>query len=216
MNTTNITFAYARVSSKDQNLSRQLERFRELGIDDRCIFQDKQSGKDFNRSGYQALLSMLREGDVVYVMSIDRLGRNYNEIRQEWERITKEKKADIVVLDMPLLDTREKKDLTGTFVADLVLQILSYVSAKERENIKTRQAEGIAIAKAEGKYKGRPPIQPDKEKFEKLYQEVFIEETRTAVSAMAEMGVKATTFYKWKTQYDTKTGWWKPAENDQK
>ena len=216
MNINNLTFAYARVSSKDQNLSRQLERFRELGIDDRCIFQDKQSGKDFNRSGYQALLSMLREGDVVYVTSIDRLGRNYNEIRQEWERITKEKKADIVVLDMPLLDTREKTDLTGTFVADLVLQILSYVSAKERENIKTRQAEGIAIAKAEGKYKGRPPIQPDKEKFEKLYQEVFMETTRTAVSAMAELGVKPNTFYTWKKQYETKTGWWKPAENDPK
>jgi len=216
MNINNLTFAYARVSSKDQNLSRQLERFRELGIDDRCIFQDKQSGKDFNRSGYQALLSMLREGDVVYVMSIDRLGRNYNEIRQEWERITKEKKADIVVLDMPLLDTREKKDLTGTFVADLVLQILSYVSAKERENIKTRQAEGIAIAKAEGKFKGRKPIEPDKEMFEKLYQEVFCEETRTAVSAMKEMGVKPGTFYNWKKQYETKTGRWKPTENNQK
>ena len=216
MNTNSMTFAYARVSSKDQNLSRQLERFRELGIDDRCIFQDKQSGKDFNRSGYQALLSMLREGDVVYVMSIDRLGRNYNEIRQEWERITKEKKADIVVLDMPLLDTREKKDLTGTFVADLVLQILSYVSAKERENIKARQAEGIAIAKAEGKYKGRPAIVPDKELFERLYKEVFYDETRTSRSAMAEMGVKPGTYYKWNNQYDTKTGWWKPGKNDPK
>lgn len=144
---------YVRVSTKEQNEARQIQSMQEQGVEK--IFLDKQSGKDFERPEYQKMYSELQEGDVVVLHSLDRLGRNYDAIIEEWHNITKVKKADIVVLDMPLLDTTTRgSDLTGKFVSDLVLQILSYVAANERDNIKKRQAEGIAIAKAEGKYKG--------------------------------------------------------------
>lgn len=151
-----ITYGYVRVSSKEQNTDRQLIALREAGIPLSSIYTDKISGKDFERPEYRKLIRKLHEGDTVMVLSIDRLGRNYDEIIEQWRVITKEKQADIVVLDMPLLDTRQKnKDLTGTFIADLVLQILSYVAQTERENIHKRQAEGIAAAKDKGVRFGR-------------------------------------------------------------
>lgn len=203
----NIQVGYIRVSAKDQNESRQIEKMKELGIDDRYIFIDKESGKDFNREQYQAMVSMLREDDLVYVTSIDRLGRNYNEILSQWSIITKEKLANIVVLDMPLLDTRNDKDLTGTLISDIVLQLLSYVAQKERENIKFRQAEGIAIAKAKGVYTGRKPIAVNKEEFEKVYGEVVRGE-RTNRYAMKKLGLKPNTYYKFVKEFNTRTGTW--------
>ncbi|MEH7346087.1 recombinase family protein [Bacillus sp. JJ1532] len=152
------TFAYIRVSSKDQNVNRQLNEMLELGINERDIYIDKESGKDFNRTKYQALKESLREGDLLYIKSIDRFGRNSKEIKREWEDITHNIKADIKVLDMPLLDTTQYKDKLGTFVSDLVLQVLSFVAEREREEINKRQKEGIAIAKAQGKHLGRPVI----------------------------------------------------------
>ncbi len=204
---TNITFGYIRVSSKDQNEARQMEKMLELGIDERHIFVDKESGKDFDREKYQAMVAMLREGDLIYIPSIDRLGRNYNEILAQWSIITKEKGADIVVLDMPLLDTRKDRDLTGTLISDIVLQLLSYVAQKERENIRQRQAEGIAIAKANGVYKGRKPIEIDKAAFESIYAEVLRGE-RTNNYAMQKLGLKRNTYYKAVHEYKTKTGAW--------
>lgn len=156
---------YIRVSSKDQNEVRQISSMEDEKVDK--IYMDKQSGKDFERVEYQKMLSELKEGDVLILHSLDRLGRNYDAIIEEWHRITKEIKADIKVLDMPLLDTTQKNnDLTGKFLADMVLQILSYVAAIERDNIRKRQAEGIAVAKAQGKYKGRVKKEVDKELFE--------------------------------------------------
>lgn len=203
----NISFGYIRVSTKDQNEARQVEKMKELGVDERHIFTDKESGKDFNREQYQAMVTMLRKGDLVYVSSIDRLGRNYNEILNQWSIITREKEADIVVLDMPLLDTRNDRDLTGTLISDIVLQLLSYVAQKERESIKTRQAEGIAIAKARGVYQGRKPIEVDKAAFESVYSEVIRGE-RTNKYAMQKLGLKTNTYYKAVTEYKTKTGRW--------
>ena len=201
----NITFGYIRVSSEDQNEERQLKQMRELGIDERHIFIDKKSGKDFDRVQYQAMLAMLREGDLVYIPSLDRLGRNYKEMGEQWKLITEEKKADIVVLDMDILDTRKQNDLTGTLITDIVFRLLSYVAEKERNNIRTRQAEGIAIAKEQGKYKGRKPKDIDVEKFEKLYGEVKRKE-RTATFAMKQLGVKRTTWYVLVNEYETRTG----------
>lgn len=205
--TNNISFGYIRVSTKDQNEARQVEKMKELGIGERYIFIDKESGKDFNREQYKAMIAMLREGDIVYVTSIDRLGRNYTEIINQWNLITKEKKADIVVLDLPLLDTRNDRDLTGTLISDIVLQLLSYVAQKERENIRKRQAEGIAIAKAQGKYLGRKPITVDKEAFESLYAEVVRGE-RTNRYVMQKLGLKPNTYYRLVNEYKTKTGQW--------
>ena len=149
---------YARISSRDQNESRQLVALQEFGVQDGNIFLDKLSGKDFERPAYRRLLKKLKPGDTLITKSIDRLGRNYDEILEQWRIITKEKQAAIVVLDIPLLDTRQKgRDLTGTFIADLVLQILSYVAQTEREMIHQRQAEGIAAAKGRGVKFGRPP-----------------------------------------------------------
>ncbi len=150
------SYGYVRVSSTDQNEDRQLIALAEAGIANRRIYKDKQSGKDFQRPSYQKLVGKLRRGDVLYVLSIDRLGRNYEEIQMQWRFLTKEIGADICVLDMPLLDTRNGKDLMGTFIADLVLQILSFVAETERANIKKRQAEGIAAAKEKGVRFGRP------------------------------------------------------------
>ena len=202
-----IRFGYIRVSSKDQNEARQIEKMKELGIDERHIFIDKESGKNFNREQYQALIAMLRDGDTVYVSSIDRLGRNYNEILEQWTTITKKKKADIVVLDMPILDTRNDRDLTGVLISDIVLQLLSYVAQKERENIRTRQAEGIANAKANGVYKGRKPIEIDKDKFELVYGEVIRGE-RTNKYAMQKLGLKPNTYYRFVNEFKTRTGLW--------
>lgn len=151
-----MTYGYIRVSTRDQNEDRQLDALRGLGIPRSRLYLDKQSGKDFQRPQYQRLLRHLHSGDVLYLASIDRLGRNYEEIQIQWRVLTKEKGVDIVVLDMPLLDTRQGKDLMGAFIADLVLQILSFVAQNERENIRKRQAEGIAAAKARGVCFGRP------------------------------------------------------------
>lgn len=205
--TNNITFGYIRVSSKDQNEARQIEKMQELGIDERHIFIDKKSGKDFDREQYKAMVTMMREGDTLYISSIDRLGRDYKEILEQWRIITKEKNADIVVLDMPLLDTRKDKDLTGVLISDIVLQLLSYVAEKERANIRARQAEGIAIAKAKGVYKGRKPIEVDKAKFEQVYGEVMRGE-RTNRYAMQKLGLKPNTYYRIVDAYKTKTGLW--------
>jgi len=168
-----MNYGYIRVSAKDQNEARQLAVLETLDIPPSNLYIDKQSGKDFKRPAYRRMLKRLRAGDVLYILSIDRLGRNYDEILEQWHMIVKKKQADIVVLDFPLLDTRsrmEGQDLTGRFVADLVLQILAYVAQKERENIKTRQAEGIAAAKKRGVKWGtkRKSFPPD---FDKLFRQ---------------------------------------------
>lgn len=151
-------YGYVRVSSKDQNEDRQMIEMERLGIDKKNVFMDKQSGKDFNRPEYQKMLSQLKSGDLVYVLSIDRLGRNYEDILDQWKLLTKDIGVDVVVIDMPLLDTRKGKDLLGTFIADLVLQVLSFVAQNERENIRKRQEEGIRAAKLRGVEFGRPVI----------------------------------------------------------
>lgn len=150
------TYGYIRVSSTDQNEDRQLIAMNELSIPKTQLFIDKQSGKNFNRPAYQRLIKKLKSGDLLYILSIDRLGRNYEEIQNQWRIFIKDKGVDIAVIDMPLLDTRNGKDLMGTFIADLVLQILSFVAQNERENIRKRQAQGIAAAKAKGIHLGRP------------------------------------------------------------
>lgn len=152
----NTTYGYVRVSSTDQNVDRQLIALTEVGVLKKNIYMDKMSGKDFKRPAYQKLLKKLRAGDLLYILSLDRLGRNYEEIQRQWRIITKEKHVDICVIDMPLLATRSEEDLMGTFIADMVLQILSFVAQNERESIKKRQAEGIAVAKAKGVKFGRP------------------------------------------------------------
>ncbi len=152
------TYGYVRVSTREQNEDRQVISLTAFGVPEEHLYMDKLSGKNFERPAYQRLVRRLKPGDLLVISSIDRLGRNYEEILQQWRVITKERRADVVVLDMPLLDTRQKdKDLTGTFVADLVLQILSYVAETERSNIRRRQAEGIAAARLKGVRFGRPP-----------------------------------------------------------
>ena len=152
------SYGYIRVSSRDQNEDRQLIALKEIGVPGKNIYMDKQSGKDFNRPQYKKLLRKMKKDDLLYIKSIDRLGRNYEEILEQWRVLTKEKGIDIVVLDMPLLDTRRGKDLMGTFLSDIVLQVLSFVAENERINIRQRQAEGIAAAKAKGVKFGRPPL----------------------------------------------------------
>jgi len=151
-------YGYIRVSSKDQKEDRQLIALKGAGVEGQNIYVDKQSGKDFNRPQYRQMLRKLKKDDLLYIKSIDRLGRNYEEILQQWRILTKEKGVDIVVLDMPLLDTRRGKDLMGTFLSDIVLQVLSFVAENERTNIRQRQAEGIAAAKVQGIRFGRPPL----------------------------------------------------------
>lgn len=184
---------YVRVSSKDQNEARQMLSMQEYGVDK--IYMDKQSGKDFNRPEYQKMISELKEGDAVILHSLDRLGRNYDAIIEEWHRITKQIKADIKVLDMPLLDTTTNGDnLTGKFVADMVLQILSYVAENERNNIRKRQKEGIAIAKTKGKYKGRAKKEYNKDLFEQTKRRCDAGEiTKKEFSEI--MGVSRKTLY---------------------
>lgn len=165
----NNIYAYIRVSSKEQNEDRQLFAIKELKIDSKKVYIDKQSGKDFNRPQYKKMIKKLKKDDILYIKSIDRLGRNYAEILEQWRILTKDRGVDIVVLDMPLLDTRRGKDLMGTFLSDIVLQVLSFVAENERTNIKQRQAEGIAAAKARGVRFGRPP-KPLPTEFHNIYQ----------------------------------------------
>lgn len=153
------TYGYVRVSTRDQREDRQILAMEQFGVERKNIFLDKQSGKDFNRPRYRRLIKRIREGDVLVIKSIDRLGRNYEDILEQWRLITKQKKAAIVVLDMPLLDTRQSRSLTGTLIADLVLQLLSYVAQTEREFLRQRQAEGIAAARKRGVRFGPPPKQ---------------------------------------------------------
>jgi DNA invertase Pin-like site-specific DNA recombinase len=188
-------FGYARVSSDDQNEARQIEALTAAGVDERFIFVDKASGKDFSRAEYQVLIRAMREGDTLIIKSIDHLGRNYHDITEQWRVLTKEIKAHIKVLDLPLLDTTvNNKDLTGTFIADIVLQILSYVAETERLNIKQRQAEGIKLAKERGQHLGRPKTETPA-KFDELYASWKRGEI-TATAAMELLGLKRTTFYK--------------------
>ncbi len=186
-------YGYIRVSDKDQNELRQIQSLKEAGVDESFILIDKRSGKDFDRPQYQLLRKVLREGDLLIIASIDRLGRNYKEIIKEWQFITQELKADIKILDMSLLDTTLHKDLLGTFISDLILQVLAYVAEQERINIKNRQAEGIAAAKSEGRHLGRPKTKIP-EKFEEVYKRWKVKEI-TAKAAMEELNLKPTTFY---------------------
>ena len=185
-------YGYIRVSSRDQNENRQLIALEGIGVADRNIYLDKQSGKDFNRPQYKKLLRKMKKDDLLYIKSIDRLGRNYEEIQQQWRLLTKEKGIDIVVLDMPLLDTRRGKDLMGTFLSDIVLQVLSFVAENERTNIRQRQAEGIAAAKAKGIRFGRPP-QPLPENFHNAYQR-WKQGEITGTAAAKECGMPLSTF----------------------
>lgn len=186
------TYGYVRVSTQEQNEARQLAAMQEFGVDDRNIIVEKLSGKDFRRPRYQQLVEDLRVGDVLVVKSIDRLGRNYNEILEQWAFITKKRQAAIVVLDMPLLDTRQGRDLTGTLIADIVLQLLSYVAQTERENIRQRQAEGIAAARKRGVRFGRRRIQlPDGfEDMAEQWEDGWI----SATVAADELGMSRDTF----------------------
>ncbi|RVU55785.1 recombinase family protein [Anaerosphaera multitolerans] len=189
-------YGYVRVSTKEQNIDRQLTAILNKGIEMNKIYIDKASGKDFNRTKYKKLMKKLKEGDELYIKSIDRLGRNYDEIIKEWNTITKEKNADIVVLDFPLLDTRTKvNDLTGKFISDLVLQILSYVAQVERENTHQRQMEGIKEAKKRGVKFGRSKIEIPKEFYN--LAEKYIKNQTSLRKASKELGVSHTTFSKW-------------------
>lgn len=187
------TYGYVRVSTREQNEGRQLTAMREFGVAEENIIMEKQSGRDFNRPLYQRLVKRLRPEDVLVVKSIDRLGRNYEEILEQWACITKEHKAAIVVLDMPLLDTRRGRDLTGTLIADIVLQLLSYVAQTERENIRQRQAEGIAAAKVKGVHFGPPPSDMP-ECFEEVRQ-AWRKKSITLREAAETCGVPKSTFY---------------------
>jgi len=188
------TFGYARVSGIDQNDDRQMIAMREQGISPECVFADKQSGKDFERRAYKALMENLKPGDLLYIKSIDRLGRNYDEIQRQWRVLTQERCVDIAVIDMPLLDTRRGKDLLGTLIADLVLNLLSFVAQNERENIRQRQAEGIAAAKARGVRFGRAIKKPP-EDFGILVKQW--ERGKLPLSMLLEQtGLKIATFYR--------------------
>ena len=185
-------FGYIRVSSRDQNEDRQLIALKELAIPEKNIFVDKQSGKDFQRPNYKKMVRRLKKDDLLYIKSIDRLGRNYAEILEQWRILTKDKGIDIGVLDMPLLDTRRGKDLMGTFLSDIVLQVLSFVAENERTNIRQRQAEGIAAAKARGVRFGRPPsVLPDN--FHDVYQR-WKNGKITGTKAAKECGMPLSTF----------------------
>ena len=186
-------YGYVRVSSLDQNEDRQMVEMRKVGVPEENIYKDKQSGKDFFRTNYRKMVKKMKKGDLLYVLSIDRLGRNYEEILREWRVITKEKLADIVVMDMPLLDTRRGKDLMGTFLSDIVLQVLSFVAENERASIKQRQAEGIAAAKARGVRFGRPP-RPLPDNFDEVCRD-WQEKKITLRQAAAACQMPPSTFY---------------------
>lgn len=187
-------YGYVRVSSTDQNEDRQMVALREAGVANQNILMDKQSGKDFERPNYKKLLRKLKNGDLLYILSIDRLGRNYNEILEQWRILTKEIGIDICVIDMPLLDTRNGKDLMGTFIADLVLQILSFVAQSERENIRKRQAEGIAAARLKGVKFGRPKV-PMPNDFGKTVEQWEKGKIKIA-EVLCRMQMKEATFYR--------------------
>ena len=194
-------YGYVRVSSLDQNEERQMVEMRQLGIAEENIYKDKQSGKDFNRPMYQKLLRKLKKGDVLYIMSIDRLGRNYEEIQSQWRFLTREKEVDVSVIDMPLLDTRRGKDLMGTFLADIVLQVLSFVAQNERESIRKRQAQGIAAAKARGVRFGRPP-RPLPENFPAVHR-AWRSKKLTLKQAAKACEMPVGTFYSKAVQWET-------------
>ena len=196
-------YGYARVSTKEQNEQRQIIALEEFGLNLRQIFIDKQSGKNFERANYQRLTRRLKEGDTLVVKSIDRLGRNYNEILEQWRIITKEKRAAIVVLDMPLLDTRRGKDLMGTFLSDIVLQVLSFVAENERTNIRQRQAEGIAAAKARGVKFGRPP-RPLPDNFYEVHK-AWRDKKLTLKEAAEACDLPVGTFYGKSIQFEKST-----------
>ena len=188
-------YGYIRVSTMGQNEDRQRLAMERAAVPKRNIYMDKQSGKDFERTNYRKLVRRLKDGDTLVVKSIDRLGRNYNEILEQWRIITKDKGAAIVVLDMPLLDTRRNRDLTGTLIADIVLQLLSYVAQTEREFIHQRQAEGIAVAKAQGVRFGRPPLEKP-ENFPAV-QTAWQKKEISAREAARRLGVTHKTFLRW-------------------
>lgn len=188
------SYGYIRVSSTDQNEDRQLIALREKAVPEQHIYMDKQSGKDFERPQYKRLVKKLKPGDLLYVLSIDRLGRDYAEIQNQWRVLTKEVGIDICVIDMPLLDTRQGKDLMGTFIADLVLQILSFVAQSERESIRKRQAEGIAAAKARGVIFGRPSIPPPKD-FSQIVEQ-WEKKELPFEEVLQRSGLREATFYR--------------------
>ena len=196
-------YGYIRVSTKEQNLDRQRQALLEYGVNERDIIEDKQSGKDFNRQGYQTLKnSLLREGDILVIKELDRIGRNMDMIKTEWHEL-QSMGIDIVVLDTPILNTKNKSDLEKKLIANIVFELLSYMAEKERIKIKTRQAEGIAIAKAKGLYKGRKKIVHDN--FESVYSE-WKSGNITAVKAMEKLNMKKTTFYRRVKEYEVKLG----------
>lgn len=192
-------YGYVRVSTREQNEDRQMLALGEMSIPEENIYMDKLSGKDFHRPMYQKLLKRLRAGTLLYIKSIDRLGRNYEEILEQWRIITKEKQAAIVVLDMPLLDTRQNRDLTGTLIADIVLQLLSYVAQTEREFIRKRQAEGIAVARQQGVKFGRKPMERPVEysELKKLWEQGEV----SARKAAEQLGITHRTFLRWAKEY---------------
>ena len=197
-------YGYVRVSSRDQNEERQIQAMLENGVPMERIFIDKQSGKDFDRAEYQTLKRMLKDSpnSLLVIMSIDRLGRNYKEILKEWQELTTECQADIKVLDMPLLDTTQYKDLLGTFISDLILQVLSFVAEQERKNIRARQAEGIAVAKAKNVKFGRPTFNAPSNFEEEI--EKWRAGHQTAVQTMKNTNTKKSTFYKLAKLYENK------------
>jgi DNA invertase Pin-like site-specific DNA recombinase len=197
------TVAYLRVSSKDQNLDRQLDEIKQLGIEDKYIYTDKQSGKDFERIGYQYMKKGLEKGDLLIVKSLDRFGRSYEDIMKQWNDITKTVGADIKILDMELLDTTKHKDILGTFISDLVLQVLSFVAHQERENIKQRQKEGIASAKNKGIKFGRPKLEVNSDNFEDIYNQ-WKDEKVKGVEATQMLNMTKATFYRRVKEYESR------------
>ena len=196
-------YGYVRVSSKDQNEDRQVITMREMQVPEENIYIDKQSGKDFNRPQYKKLLRRVNPDDLIYIKSIDRLGRNYTEILDQWKVITKDKQVDLYVIDMPILDTRREKNLLGTFISDLVLALLSYVAENERNNIRQRQAEGIAAAKARGVHFGRRP-NPLPENFYEVYQKWKMKKISVSEAAK-QCGMPQTTFFDRARAYEKST-----------
>ena len=193
-------YGYARVSTKEQNEERQLIALKEFGVQDKQIFVDKQSGKDFERQSYKRLMRKIKKDDTLVIQSIDRLGRNYDEILEQWRFITKEKQTIIIVLDMPLLDTSQNRDLTGTLIADIVLQLLSYVAQTEREFIRKRQAEGIAAAKQRGVKFGRRPMERPTAfpEIKEMWENGII----SAREAGRRLGITHKTFLQWVESHD--------------
>lgn len=198
----NRKFGYIRVSTKDQNEARQMEQMLEAGLNERDIFVEKQSGRNFERSEYQIIKRMLRKGDSLYVTSLDRFGRNKEDILNEWNDITKKIEANIVVMDMPLLNTEKDEYGAGKLISDLMLQILSWLAEEERNRIKKRQREGIEVAKKKGKHLGRPHLEYDAAKFEEIYH-TWKRGEITAVTAYKTLDMKKTTFYRMVKQYES-------------